>query len=67
MLLLFPPRAHEQEVRLLAAIARLLVTAEDRERVRAARAPADIVALMRGRAAAPAPIVAPHRTSLADL
>jgi Kef-type K+ transport system membrane component KefB/mannitol/fructose-specific phosphotransferase system IIA component (Ntr-type) len=62
-LLLVPPRAPEREVRLLAAIARAVITPERRTALLAATTKDQIMALF---GATPAPSLRSSRTSLAD-
>jgi mannitol/fructose-specific phosphotransferase system IIA component (Ntr-type) len=63
LLLLVPPRAPEREVRLLAAIARAVITPERRTSLLAATTIEQVTALL---AAPPAPSLRGSRTSLAD-
>jgi mannitol/fructose-specific phosphotransferase system IIA component (Ntr-type) len=62
-LLLVPPRAPEREVRLLAAIARAVLTPERRTNLLAATTMEQVTALL---GASPAPSLRSSRTSLAD-
>jgi mannitol/fructose-specific phosphotransferase system IIA component (Ntr-type) len=65
-LLLIPPRAHDQEVRILAQIARAALESQARERLLKASSLPDVLALLGGSLASTA-TRPPRRTSLADI
>jgi Kef-type K+ transport system membrane component KefB/mannitol/fructose-specific phosphotransferase system IIA component (Ntr-type) len=64
-LLLMPPRAHDQEVRILAQIARAVIDRSARERLLGAQSMSEVLALLSE--PRPKPQVASPRASLADL
>ena len=66
-LLLMPPRAHDQEVRILAAIARAAIEASSRQRLLGARTLAEVVALLSENAPRRQGSMRPRSASLADI
>jgi Kef-type K+ transport system membrane component KefB/mannitol/fructose-specific phosphotransferase system IIA component (Ntr-type) len=64
-LMLIPPRAHDQEVRILAQIARAAIESKSRERLLKANSLPDVLALLGSSLAATA--TPRRRTSLADI
>jgi len=62
---LMPPRAHDQEVRILAQIARAAIESKSRERLLKANSLPDVLALLGSSLAATA--TPRRRTSLADI
>jgi Kef-type K+ transport system membrane component KefB/mannitol/fructose-specific phosphotransferase system IIA component (Ntr-type) len=67
VLLLMPPRAYDQEVRLLASLARALFTVEARDRLLRATNKDDVERLLGQDAAKEAEARRTHRASLADI
>jgi Kef-type K+ transport system membrane component KefB/mannitol/fructose-specific phosphotransferase system IIA component (Ntr-type) len=65
-LLLIPPRAHDQEVRILAQIAGAAIELQARERLLKASSLSEVLALL-GSPPAPTASRPPRRTSLADI
>jgi mannitol/fructose-specific phosphotransferase system IIA component (Ntr-type) len=65
-LLLMPPRAQDQEVRILAQIARAVITPASRERLLAAKSLPDVLTLL-SEARPRAESMRPRRASLADI
>jgi len=65
-LLLVPPRAHDQEVRILAQIARAMIDGEARAKLLAAQSSNEAVALL-SEPRSKGPGRRPPRTSLADI
>ena len=65
-LLLMPPRAHGQEVRILAEIAQAVLEPAARERLLGARSQTDVIAILGAKRSRPASI-RPRRASLADI
>jgi Kef-type K+ transport system membrane component KefB/mannitol/fructose-specific phosphotransferase system IIA component (Ntr-type) len=66
-LLLIPPRAHDQEVRILAQIARSAIEPASRERMLAARSLGDVLRVISDATAAAPPSAKRPRASLADI
>jgi Kef-type K+ transport system membrane component KefB/mannitol/fructose-specific phosphotransferase system IIA component (Ntr-type) len=64
-LLLMPPRAHDQEVRILASIARAVITMESRERLLRAKTLGEALAALA--VVESRPSMRPRRASLADI
>jgi mannitol/fructose-specific phosphotransferase system IIA component (Ntr-type) len=65
-LLLMPPRAHDQEVRILASIARAAIDPAARERLLKAQTEQEVVTIL-GAKRSPEDVMRASRTSLADL
>ncbi len=65
-LLLMPPRAHAQEVRILAAIANAVLDPAARERLLEARSESEVIALIEAKRPRSEPM-RPSRASLADI